>query len=244
MLTGEIIPSVTVLWIFIYFVVSFLLPYKSEAIDYGMLVENVMRCFNAILILPLASYQLYLFYSIGDIDFEFQILVNKIQIAYYIADAFWIFVWIKNLDMDLITHHVIAIFMVSCCVYYRSCMIESAFEYFAIEQSAALSMFKGILKSYRQDNTKIMIITEVSYFFDFFLSKIFMRLVLMYFYVFRWNSAEILIYINYFLQILYFLWGYNLISVNYSKWVKGYFTYDNLTSCPWIREIQKDIKIS
>ena len=244
MVPGDIIPALTVLWIFIFFVVSFFLPYKSEAIDYGMLVENVVRLLNAVLILPPVTYQIYIFCFVGDIDFEFQLMVQKVQLSYYIADAFWIFVWVKNLDKNFIAHHILAIFMTACSVYYKSCLVESAFEYFAIEQSAALSKLKGILKSYRQDNTKIMIITEISYFFDFFLTKIFMRLVLMYYYVFRWNSSLILVYINYFLQILYFLWGYNLISVNYSKWLKGYFTYENLTNCPWIRKLQKDNKIS
>ena len=176
----------------------------------------------------------------GEINLELINFVNKFQIAYHIADSFWLFIWIKKLDIGIISHHIITITMISFNVYFEACIIEAPFEYFVIELSGSLSMFKAILKSYRQDNTRIMIITEVLYTFSFILTKIFMRLVLIYFYVFKWNSSKILLYFNYLLQILFFFWAYKLATANYFKWTQGYFTYRNFADCTWFKKLKKD----
>jgi hypothetical protein len=239
-MVSDIIPSIAIIWIFICFLVSYLLPYKSETIEYGNLVISVVKLLDIFIILPLLAYELYLFFRMGEINIERLIFVNKFQIAYHIADSFWLFVWVKKLDIGVIAHHIITICMISCNIYFEVCLLESAFEYVVIELSGSLSMFRGVLKSYRQDNTKIMIITEALYTISFILTKILMRLVLIYFYIFKWNSSKILLYINYLLQILFYYWGYKLVSANYSKWVQGYFTYRNFNDCPWFQKLKKD----
>ena len=205
-----------------------------------MLVRKIMRLINAILIFPLVTYQLLLFYTLDSIDFEHEILINKIEIAYYLADAFWLFVILKNRDKDMIYHHIVTITIISCAVYYRTCMLESAFEYFAVEQSAFFSMLRDILKSFRQQNTKTVIIIELLYLINFMLTKITMRLVLIFYYVFKWNSSKLIRSINFLIQILYFLWGYNLVKGAYAKWTKGYFSLSNFEQCPWISRMNKD----
>jgi hypothetical protein len=237
----QTISELSLVWISLFFLISFTLTKNPEILDYGMLVRKVVRLINALLIFPLVSYQLYLFYSNQGINLERVALINLIEISFYLADGFWIFFWQKKREMDMIFHHIIGIAIISATFYLEAGLMESTFEYFAVEQSACFSMIREILKSYNQQNTKFAIIMDIIYAFSFLCTKIIMRIVLIFHYIYYWKSSKILVYINYFIQALYFYWGYNLYKIIYSKWKTGYFSFKNFQESRWINNFKKKL---
>lgn len=176
----------------------------------------------------------------GDLNPHNEDFMRYIQITFYCFDLINLPLYVQSKNTSMYLHHIISIVLLGGLIQYNFVPFYFKYELINVEFSVIFQSSKDILRYLDRAKTKICLGLEFGFTIALILTKLIIRLPLLYYNIFVLDVHAAFKIMSFLIQILYFFWCWKGWKLFQEKRNKGYFSWKYFQNYPWISIREKE----